>query len=140
MTRPDIESIDDLALRISERCRDVINEEIVRYFGQLLMGSGQRIARVAKKVPKKYTPSMPKVGKHRSTTKPRRLIAILREDGAQLSEDLERELELPTRAALYTAVSSAKKILKEQGKTIKLQRGNKGKGDVYAIRTIGGEG
>lgn len=47
-----IESFDDLALRISERCRDIINEELARYFALLMAEVGQRPARVMRQASK----------------------------------------------------------------------------------------
>lgn len=64
-----------------------------------------------------------------------KLIALL-EAGPQFVEDLEKELGL-IRSRLHTLIYLTKQSLKKIGQTIRLDKGNKGKGDVYALRDIG---
>ena len=42
----DLESVDDMAGRLADQCRELINEGVTQYFGRLLAASGQRETRV----------------------------------------------------------------------------------------------
>lgn len=130
-----IESIDDLAYRVGEKCRTYINEEIGKYFAKLLLEVGQRPARVMK-APVSRGPRQPTASSKtdKPTTQAQKLIALL-ESGPQLVEDLEKELGI-IRPRLHTLIYQTKQLLKRTGQTLHLDKGNKGKGDVYALRDI----
>ncbi len=133
-----MESFDDVAYRISERCRDIINEELTRYIATLMIESGQRPVRTVAVPSKDVVPTLPvskTSGKRtRGGSKNKDLLALL-EEGPQLACDLEDKLGV-TRQNLHTLIYQTKKELKGTFKTIQREPGNKNKGGVYAIRDV----
>ena len=128
-----VESLDDLALRISERCRDVINEELVKYFGKLIVASGQRRVRVLQPAvqPGKGTPS------HKSKPPPpeRQLLDMLR-DGPKTTAEIMDELDLSSRQMVTYTVGKAKKLIVGNRKVIRCKRGRGEKPTTYALRDV----
>ena len=126
-----MESVEDLAIRLSDQCRDLINEEITKYFAGLLAESGQRTVRVVniKKPARRKSP------KFRQKSKARLFIEAL-EDGPQLTSELEKILRLPDTQALYGVVAQAKNLLKNTKRVIRCERGNKNKSSTYALRDV----
>ena len=128
-----VESLDDLALRISERCRDVINEELVAYFGRLIVASGQRRVRVLQPAvqPGKGTPS------HKSGPPPteRQLLDMLR-DGPKTTKEIMDELDLPSKQMVVYTVGKAKKLIMGNRQVIKCRRGKGDRPTTYALRDV----
>lgn len=143
---------DQLAQRIADRfrsitteaigdCKEVADEEINEFFDNLMETTKER-----KKVKKRKKTRGPykKRGKSSSIktkkeskkkeSKIDKLIHIL-STGPVLKKDLMRDLDFKTDAAIHTAISVAKKLLKKHKKIIVFQRGNKDKGSIYAIRS-----
>ncbi len=141
----DVENIDDFALRISERVRDVINEELMRFFGNMLRAAGARSftaievnpddmrdgkrRRNAVDWPKDRQPGTGMKPKSppraKGTSRPRHKAAKdsnqvsrlieLLKDQPWLSTDLIKELDIPSAAALNVLVYNARKQLKTEG-------------------------
>ena len=128
----DLESVDDMAGRLADQCRELINEGVTQYFGRLLAASGQRETRVVNipKVTKESRKTRAKV-----LTKVERVIEALT-DGPKSAAELGDVIGSKTPTAVHQAVWAAKKLIKGTTKVIRSQGGSKGRMRIYSMQDV----
>lgn len=139
-----MEPIDDMVHRVAERCRDVIEEEMTRYFANLLSESGLRTRRGSAIVDR----TMEELEAEDAERVPgmdgaARIISRLTM-GPQILDDLMRQIGCTTKGSFYSSMSIARKRAEGMGMQIVTRHGHSTKDKdvptIYALRELKKDG